>query len=65
MWFKCYEHFHLLTSDGRTDGRTHTGIIVRTFGYSKAQVFQLRMNGPAQEILLLYDVVSTSCACCE
>ena len=34
--FKSYEHFHLLTmdgpTDGPTDGRTHTAIIVNTFG---------------------------------
>ena len=24
MRFKSYDHFHLLTTDGRMDGRTHT-----------------------------------------
>ena len=31
--FKSYEQFHLLTTDGRTDGRTHTAIIVKTCGF--------------------------------
>ena len=30
--FKIYNHFHLLTTDGRTDGRTYIVIIVQTQG---------------------------------
>ena len=32
MWFKSFEHFHYITDHGRTDGQTHTAILVHTCG---------------------------------